>query len=63
MKNVQTIQLTGKVFKGQKILAVMLGIVGLIVMFKSNTAAGAIMLMLSITWFYTVKMLVWWNHA
>jgi hypothetical protein len=68
MKNVQTIQLTAKVFKGQKVLAVILALVGLTMMTLGHehgaaVAMGALTLTLSIVWFYTVKILIWWHHA
>jgi hypothetical protein len=62
--SVQTIQLTGKKFKLQQILAVVLILASLAVwVFGNAPAAGPMLMIAGILWFFTVKILIWWNHA
>jgi hypothetical protein len=61
---VQTIQLTSKTLKAQLVLSVLLGLTGLGVLFFGDQGAlGPVLSIMSILWFFMVKILIWWNHA
>lgn len=59
----QTIQETAKVFKGQQVASVILGLVSVgMLMVAENKAPGASLLAISFVWYMTLKMLIWWYH-
>lgn len=63
---VQTIELTGKRFKGQQVLAVLLMLASIYEMFAGAEGRGFMLgtlgLAIGFLWMMVVKVQIWWYH-
>jgi hypothetical protein len=58
-----TIQKTSKGWKLSRLLAFLCVILGIVVMFAGEPAAGFVIMLGGIAWSTVTRMLTWWNHG
>lgn len=62
-RQVQTIEKTGKKYKGQLVISFLLSIVGFFMMFYGNFGWGVGCTIVGCLWFFLAKIGMWWDHA
>ena len=60
---VQTIEKTSKKYKGQQLMAMLLGVIGFFMLFEEEArTVGGIICIIALIWYAIVGMGIWWEH-